>query len=780
MVGVNMTDPTLTVCSTYLSKEPGRRYNQLRNTYKAIAGDYRYIFTLDGLEIIYPNMNRLQRYNVFGDMDIIPIGNWPDSMIPTIEYENVSTLLSSDEETQDENDNGKQLLVIDDSNAYKFPIIPGSILTTTKNTIGLPVGFMITKHNDPRGPRGYYMYQHYNFYIYYNQETLKVRPSDDVWIYLTNEERAAGVADLVSIIRFEGYPEPRSAILVLPADGNITQIPDEIKTTYSYVLIEDTGNWVSRWTSILYSSKKQIDAMVIIDIVTSSIMSALTFIFVIFLWWHIRSSINYKLHDLIMNTENKKWLFHFDATQWRHMNIDFFREPILSGLGILLLASGVQYIVSFIATLVAGSIGLFFGNLRGGLDETLMILYMFMYIVGGLVSGFFRYTWSRTMGYSGQVVFFILTWALFPAVPIWFFLFSSISLHLIVGTPLPHIEGLIWFLLVWCTFTFIFTSIGFYIGNRVLVNDTVVNNIWKSLKCITCSRVFKKKKNTFTREIELDEKDFVDIEGQDLEIKNTNTNNNMNDVSTQYTPEVRDAVSKILQEVDTTINNVISDIEITTKNLIDNNTVPMTLLSVPPSPILKLNEDEVDKEIEKFVYKQRKYYDKWKDDVLTSEKILHKTSFIPKLWSNTKWLWTIVFGFISYMMICVSVHTFLISSWGPYIDTMYFTTLINILTWCIFEVVCANMFVYVHLNNRDWRWFWSCFIFSGSCSLFYFIHTIFYLIISQMSGLVTIIYYLLFSIMTSCAMFISMGSIGCITTYFIFRNLYKSAISKDD
>lgn len=786
MVGVNMTDPTLTVCSTYLSEEPEHRYHQLKNTYKAILGDYRYVFTLDGLEVLYPNMNGLERYTVFGDKDMVPISNWPDNMIPTIEYENVTRSVSTSEEEETKN-HTIELLIIDDSNAYQFPIIPDSILKKAKNTIGLPVGFMISRHDDIRGPRGYYMYQHYNFYIYYKEETMKVRPSDDVWIYLTNEERAAGEATLVSILRFEGYPEPRSAVLILPADGNLTQIPDTIKTTYGYVLIEDDGNWVSRWSSLLYSSKTQIDAMAIIDIVTSCIMFLIFILLVIFLWWHIRASMRYKLQDFIVNTENRLWLFHFDATQWRHMNIDFFREPILSGLGILLMSAGSQYILSFIATLMAGSLGLFFGNLQGGLDETLMIVYMFMYLVGGMVSGFFRYTWSRSIDQKNHTLFCIVTWSLFPGIPVWFFIFSTLSLHLLVGTPLPHMETVFLSIGIWVIITLILTVAGFYVGEKICASDSVVNNIWKWIRCVSCTKLInKRKQHSFKREIELHENDFVNLcenptntttntSSELLSIESSSSNNNS---------EIKTGIENILNEADNVINKINSDAEYTQK-IIDNSSVPMTIISVPPVPMMKLDssdeDDEIDKEIKKFVYKQRKYYDKWKDDVLTREKIVYKSSYIPKLWSKTKWLWTIMFGFISYMMVSVSVHTFLRSSWGPYVDTMYLTTLINILTWCLFVAACANMFVYIHLNNRDWRWFWSCFMFSGSCSIFYFIHTIIYLLFfSDMSGLVTIIYYLLFSTMTTCAIFISMGSIGCITTYFVFRKLYKSAISKDD
>lgn len=788
MVGTNITDPTLTVCSTYLSTQPFHRYNQLKTTYEAIRGDYKYIFTLDGLEILYPNIDALDRYHIFGDMTLAPIPDWPDTMIPTITYENLVTNSSStisestDSDESDIIDHSDVIVVIDDSNAYKFPMIPDDVMQNSKTTIGLPVGFIVSKHNDPRGPRGYYMYQHYNFYIYYNkEEDKKIVPSDDIWSTLTNEQRTTGRADVTYIIRFEGYPDPRSALLVLPVDGNYSMIPDTIKTTYGYVWIEDSSNWVSRWSSLLYSSKTRVDVMAIIDIVTIGIMSGIVFLLIIFLWWHISSSMKFKLTDFIHNNGDRTWLCHFDATQWRHMGIDFFREPIFSGLAILLMSSGVQCISSVIITLVAGCIGLFFGNFRGGLDETLLFVYIFMYILGGIISGFFKYTWSRSDKIRNRTFFIIITWMIFPAIPLWFFLFSTFSLHFIVGTPLPDIDLFLESILVWGILTLTLTIIGFVLGADFQQPNSMTRPLFKFLYLGLCFCRKNKKKP----ELEMDkEVIFTDLETHAetrielSEIKEPDPSNQV-----PYTSEIRDSVDSIFTDVDNTIKKITENTDYTNSIINDtlNSVVPVTKISTPPDPKIQLQPRPFDDdESESGVYKPRKYYDKWKDDVLTEEKIQHKTMFIPKLWSKTKWLWTFIFGFISYMMVCVSIHTFLRSSWGPFTDTMYLTTLINMLTWCVFVVTCSAMFVYIHLNNRDWRWFWSCFIFSGSCAFYYFLHTIFYLIISGMSGLVTIIYFMLFSLLTTCAMFISMGSIGCIVTYFVFRKLYHSAISKDD
>lgn len=805
IVGINITDPTLDICSIYLSLNKYIRFNEVKPVYKAIQGDYRYIFTLDGIEVLYPEMNALDRYHVFGDTIINPLPNWPNTMIPTITYENItieSSVSTNDENTttSEEYDSNLDMfetddnmhIVIDNSNAYQFPIIPTDILQKTKTTVGLPIGFTVSKTNDPRGPRGYYMYQHYNFYIYYTETNIKVSSNDEIWKTLSNEERLQGNADVVSILRFEGYPDPRSAILVIPANGNLTLIPDTIKTTYGYVWLHDDSNWVSRWTSILYSSKTRVDAMAIVDIVTSSVMGGLIFLFVVFLWWHISRSMKYKISDFIHN-QDRNWLFHFDATQWRHLGIDFFRPPIFTSFAILLMAIGVQCGSSVIITLMAGCIGLFFGNFRGGLDETIFIVYMLMYTIGGIVSGFFNCTWSRSRyGAKNATLFFILSWFLFPSIPIWFFIFSTMSLHFLVGTPFPSLRYFFDSISLWIFITIILQSFGILVGIDLSAPNSKIRYVMKKILFVLCiGKYFSNNKDSrqsktiasneilFTDLGNESEKVIIEMEEQNPSPQEYNEKDSGNENISTINQDIKEGIEKIFEDIDNSIKKVTDNIEYTQKMV--NNDIPMTMISSPPVPIIQLEPRPFHPEIdEEFVSIQRKFYDRWKDDVLTNDKIEHKTIFIPKLWAKTKWLWTFMFGIISYGMIFISINTFLRSSWGSYQDTLYFTTLLNLLTWCVFVVICSNMFVYIHLNNRDWRWFWPCFHFSGSCAIYYFIHTMFYLILSGMTGIVTIIYFTLFSILTTLAMYISIGSISCIITYFVFRRLYNSAVSKDD
>lgn len=94
-------------------------------------------------------------------------------------------------------------------------------------------------------------------------------------------------------------------------------------------------------------------------------------------------------------------------------------------------------------------------------------------------------------------------------------------------------------------------------------------------------------------------------------------------------------------------------------------------------------------------------------------------------------------------------------------------------------IVCAEVSVvltYMHLCVEDWRWWWKAFFASGSVALYVFLYSINYLVfdLQSLSGPVSAILYLGYSLIMAFAIMLSTGTIGFLMSFYFVHYLFSS------
>ena len=94
-------------------------------------------------------------------------------------------------------------------------------------------------------------------------------------------------------------------------------------------------------------------------------------------------------------------------------------------------------------------------------------------------------------------------------------------------------------------------------------------------------------------------------------------------------------------------------------------------------------------------------------------------------------------------------------------------------------IVCAEVSVvltYMHLCVEDWQWWWKSFFASGSVALYVFLYAINYLVfdLRSLSGLVSAVLYLGYSLIMVLAIMLSTGTIGFLTSFYFVHYLFSS------
>ncbi|PKI66822.1 hypothetical protein CRG98_012828 [Punica granatum] len=94
-------------------------------------------------------------------------------------------------------------------------------------------------------------------------------------------------------------------------------------------------------------------------------------------------------------------------------------------------------------------------------------------------------------------------------------------------------------------------------------------------------------------------------------------------------------------------------------------------------------------------------------------------------------------------------------------------------------IVCAEVslvLTYMHLCVEDWRWWWKAFFASGSVSLYVFLYSIHYLVfdLQSLSGPVSALLYLGYSLIMSVAIMLSTGTVGFLTSFYFVHYLFSS------
>ncbi|PWA91874.1 Nonaspanin (TM9SF) [Artemisia annua] len=93
--------------------------------------------------------------------------------------------------------------------------------------------------------------------------------------------------------------------------------------------------------------------------------------------------------------------------------------------------------------------------------------------------------------------------------------------------------------------------------------------------------------------------------------------------------------------------------------------------------------------------------------------------------------------------------------------------------------VCAEVslvLTYMHLCVEDWKWWWKSFFASGSVALYIFLYSINYLVfdLKSLSGPVSAIIYLGYSLLMVIAIMLATGAIGFLTSLLFIHHLFSS------
>ncbi|XP_071725976.1 transmembrane 9 superfamily member 12-like [Rutidosis leptorrhynchoides] len=140
------------------------------------------------------------------------------------------------------------------------------------------------------------------------------------------------------------------------------------------------------------------------------------------------------------------------------------------------------------------------------------------------------------------------------------------------------------------------------------------------------------------------------------------------------------------------------------------------------------------------------------------------------------WLLVLGAGTLPFGTLFIELFFILSSIW---LGRFYYVFGFLLVVFLLLVIVCAEVSVvltYMHLCVEDWQWWWKAFYASGSVSLYVFLYSINYLVfeLQSLSGPVSAILYLGYSLIIAVAIMLSTGTIGFITSFFFVHYLFSS------
>ncbi|PQM34509.1 transmembrane 9 superfamily member 12-like [Prunus yedoensis var. nudiflora] len=140
------------------------------------------------------------------------------------------------------------------------------------------------------------------------------------------------------------------------------------------------------------------------------------------------------------------------------------------------------------------------------------------------------------------------------------------------------------------------------------------------------------------------------------------------------------------------------------------------------------------------------------------------------------WLLVLGAGTLPFGTLFIELFFILSSIWlGRFYHVFGFLLIVLLLL----VIVCAEVSVvltYMHLCVEDWRWWWKAFFASGSVSLYVFLYSINYVVfdLQRLSGPVSAILYLGYSLIMATAIMLSTGTIGFLMSFYFVHYLFSS------
>ncbi|CAH2068569.1 unnamed protein product [Thlaspi arvense] len=140
------------------------------------------------------------------------------------------------------------------------------------------------------------------------------------------------------------------------------------------------------------------------------------------------------------------------------------------------------------------------------------------------------------------------------------------------------------------------------------------------------------------------------------------------------------------------------------------------------------------------------------------------------------WLLVLGAGTLPFGTLFIELFFILSSIW---LGRFYYVFGFLLVVLLLLVIVCAEVSVvltYMHLCVEDWMWWWKAFYASGSVALYVFLYSINYLVfdLQSLSGPVSAILYLGYSLIMAIAIMLSTGTIGFLTSFYFVHYLFSS------
>lgn len=140
------------------------------------------------------------------------------------------------------------------------------------------------------------------------------------------------------------------------------------------------------------------------------------------------------------------------------------------------------------------------------------------------------------------------------------------------------------------------------------------------------------------------------------------------------------------------------------------------------------------------------------------------------------WLLVMGAGTLPFGTLFIELFFIMSSIW---LGRVYYVFGFLLIVMFLLVVVCAEVSVvltYMHLCVEDWQWWWKSFFASGSVSVYIFFYSINYLVfdLKSLSGPVSAILYLGYSLLMAMAVMLATGSVGFLSSLLFVHRLFSS------
>ncbi|KAG6509122.1 hypothetical protein ZIOFF_034513 [Zingiber officinale] len=140
------------------------------------------------------------------------------------------------------------------------------------------------------------------------------------------------------------------------------------------------------------------------------------------------------------------------------------------------------------------------------------------------------------------------------------------------------------------------------------------------------------------------------------------------------------------------------------------------------------------------------------------------------------WLLVVGAGTLPFGTLFIELFFILSSIW---LGRFYYVFGFLLVVLLLLVIVCAEVSViltYMHLCVEDWQWWWKAFFASGSVAVYVFLYSINYLVfqLRSLSGPVSAMLYLGYSLIMALAIMLSTGAIGFLVSFYFVHYLFSS------